>query len=394
MRSIVLALLVLFIGLAVVHADSSVLKCATCGRVINKTKHYLEYDGKVYCSEACFQAALPKCATCGKVIGDGKKSGEYIKYKGKIYCSQACFEEALPKCATCGKPVNGGVVADGKSYCNRACYEQSLPKCAVCGKPVNGGLRSPVDPDKVYCSQACYNTTLPKCALCSRRMQTWKTLDGVNYCDSCAALPRCYDCQHPGAGIALGDGRLLCKKCDSTALFDTLRARALWQTVRDDIKDNLGLATDHAVAFHLVDRNGLKAAAKVANSSERGFYHYYAEAQDSAGRRRMLRETFDIYVLTGLQAAEFKDVAAHELAHDIQQQLYPKIKDKIVKEGFAEYIASLMETAWGNEKLNQQRLKNEFKDYVTGYQKIAKVGQNGGLPAVLEYLKKLNRKAK
>jgi len=108
----------------------------------------------------------------------------------------------------------------------------------------------------------------------------------------------------------------------------------------------------------------------------------------------MLRENFDIYVLTGLQPEEFKDVAAHELAHDIQQALYPRIKDRIVKEGFAEYVASLMETAWGNERLNRERLKNEIKDYVTGYQKMAQIGKNGGLPAVLAYLKKLNRNAK
>jgi hypothetical protein len=394
MRRLVLALLILSILSSVILADNGVLKCATCGRVINKTKHYLEYDGKAYCSEACFQAALPKCATCGKVVGEGKKSGEYFKYHGKIYCSQACFEEALPKCPTCGKPVNGGVVADGKSYCNQACYQQSLPKCAVCGKPVNGGLRNPIEPGKVYCSQECFNTTLPKCAICGRRMQSWKTLAGANYCDSCAQLPRCSDCKRPGADVKLADGRLLCRKCDNTALFDTLRSRQLFERTRTEISEQLGLSTDHRIRFHAVDLKQLKKATKADNSSEQGYYSHYYEAQESAGVWRNTNDEYDIFLLNGLQSDEFRDVAAHELAHDIQQALYPRLKDKIVKEGFAEYVASLMETAWGNEAINQERLKNEFKDYVNGFQKMAQIGKDGGLPAVLEYLKKLNRKGK
>jgi hypothetical protein len=255
---------------------------------------------------------------------------------------------------------------------------------------VDGGLRNPIEPGKVYCSQECFSTTLPECAICGRRMQSWKTLDGVNYCDSCAQLPRCADCQHPGADIALADGRRLCKSCSSAAVFDTALARGMYEEVRQEVKDKLGLSTDHPIVFHLADQDQLKRAARMAHTSERGFYHYAATVHDSAGRRRTVGETFDIYLLSGLLPGEFKDVAAHELAHDIQQRLYPRVNGKILKEGFAEYVASLMETAWGNEKLNQERLQNGFKDYAAGYQKMAKIGQGGGLKAVLDYLKKQN----
>lgn len=391
-KLVCLALLLLVAAAVALAAGSDDLRCATCGRTIKKTRHYLEFDGKPYCSQACFEAALPKCATCGKVVGDGRKAGEYLTHKGKIYCSQACFEEALPKCASCGKPVNGGIKVDNKYYCNADCHRQSLPRCAICGTPVDGGLRDPLDRDKAYCSQECYATTLPQCSICGKRMQSWRTLDEKRYCDSCAALPRCFNCGHPGAEAVLPDGRRQCRSCFAAALFDTAQARALFERVRKEIGDSLGLATDRAIAFHLVDQHQLARATKAKKASERGFYFYRASVHDSAGRRRTVGETADIYILNGLRPAEFMDVAAHELAHDIQQKLYPRIKSKVTKEGFAEYVAGLMATAWGREELNRERLKNEFKEYAAGYQRMAKIGQNGGLKTVLDYLKQQNRK--
>lgn len=391
MNKLICLALVLAVAAAALAAGTGDIKCATCGRVIKKTRHYLEYNGKSYCSQTCLEAALPRCATCGKIVGDGNKQGEFLKHKGKIYCSRACFEEALPTCAICGKPVNGGILADNKYYCDTLCHEKALPRCEICGKPVNGGLRSQLDPDKAYCSQECFNATLPACDLCGARMQAWSALGDKKYCESCAKLPRCSDCQRPGAGFKLSDGRLLCKDCSSIAIFDTARAREMYEQVRLEIKEKLGLSTDHAIAFHLVDLDRLKRAARIRHSSERGFYRYYGQLRDSAGVRRMLKQTYDIYLLNGLRTEEFKDVAAHELAHDIQQRLYPRIKDKVLKEGFAEYVASLMATAWGAERLNQERLRNEFKDYVAGYKQMAKIGADGGLAAVLDYLKKQNR---
>ncbi|MDI6739470.1 MAG: LIM domain-containing protein [Candidatus Edwardsbacteria bacterium] len=360
MKKIICVVIFLLIAIPALSAGADNLKCAACGRVINKTKHYLEYDGKTYCSQPCFEAALPKCATCGRVVGGGKEEGEFFKHKGKLYCSQACFEEALPKCAVCGKPVNGGILSDGKAYC----------------------------------SQECHRTTLPPCALCGRIMEKWMEIDSLKYCDGCAKLPRCYNCQHPGADIKLSDGRVLCKACNAVAVFDTVTAQNLFGRVRQDMRTWLGLATDDTIVFHLVDGAALSKVSGVSNFSERGFYQYRSRTRVTSSVKKVISQNHDIYVLTGIVPDHFKDVAAHELAHDYQVKHYPKLKDRADKEGFAEYVASLMATAWGNERLNQERLKNEFKDYVAGYQKMAKIAQQGGLPAVLEYLKKLNRGAK
>ncbi len=392
MKRIIILLVLLLAAASLLLADD--LRCATCGRTIKQSKHYLEYEGRAYCSEACFQAALPKCATCGKVVAGGKKQGEFLKYKGKIYCSQACFEAALPQCAVCGKPVNGGIIVDGKHYCNAHCRRQSLPQCTVCGKPVDGGLRDPLDPDKAYCSQECFSTTLPACDICGARMQSWRTMEDRKYCQECAALPRCWSCGHPGASLPLADGRTLCPDCARGAVFDTAAARALFARARRELSDRLGLSTGHQIGFHLVDLNGLSRAAKAIKTSERGFYHYAAVIRESGRRRTVEKETFDIYVLSGLRPAEFLDVAVHELAHDVQQARFPRLTDRITREGFAEYVASLMATAWGNERLNETRLRNEVKDYVTGYQRMTAVAKDGGLPAVLAHLEKLNGRAR
>jgi len=338
------------------------MRCFICGKKIKGA--YIEYEGKILCSQSCLGALLPKCATCDKPVSTGKGlKGEYLKYNGRYYCNQRCFDESLPKCGACGKPVNGGIkAADGKFYCCRECYQQSLPKCEICGTP----------------------------------MEAWTEIQGHKYCKACAALPRCLNCNLPGAATRLADGRHLCSACQPKAIMDQARAQELFDRVRDDLKAQLGLSTDHAVAFHLVDGNELAAVLGHRNFWERGFYRYHIKWQIRGKKKTVDSETYDVYVLSGMSEDNFKDVAAHELAHDINKEYYPKIedikgRDKDVVEGFAEYVASLLNHFYGNDGINQAKLQNEKKEYSGGYQKFLDLTGRGGLPAALAYMEKLNQ---
>ena len=62
-------------------------------------------------------------------------------------------------------------------------------------------------------------------------------------------------------------------------------------------------------------------------------------------------------------------------------------------EGFAEYISALMNSYWGNDNLNQEKLQNSEKDYAYAYKKFLKIGWKNGLRDVLDYMEKQNRTA-
>jgi DNA-directed RNA polymerase subunit N (RpoN/RPB10) len=358
-------LLVMYLCLAGLFSLASAedpVRCFICGKKIKGA--YIEYDGKILCSQGCLGAVLPKCATCGKPVSAGQGlKGEYLRYNGKFYCSQACFDESLPKCGACGKPVNGGIkAADGKYYCCRECYQQSLPKCELCGKP----------------------------------LEAWTEIQGHIYCKECDDLPRCLNCDLPGAEVKLGDGRSLCNKCQPTAIMDQARAQELFDRVRADLKAQLGLSTDHAIAFHLVDGNELATVLGRRDFWERGFYRYHIKWLIRGKKKTVDSETYDVYILSGMSENNFKDVAGHELAHDINKERYPNVEDtkgrgKDVVEGFAEYVASLLNHFYGNDGINQAKLKNEKKEYSGGYQKFLDLTGRGGLPAALAYMEKLNR---
>ena len=84
---------------------------------------------------------------------------------------------------------------------------------------------------------------------------------------------------------------------------------------------------------------------------------------------------------------------AHELAHDISHELYPAVRKKEDVEGFAEYISALMNDYWGNDDLNQEKLRNEEKEYASAYMKFLKIGAKNGLRDVLGYMERQNRTA-
>ncbi|MDQ7799009.1 MAG: LIM domain-containing protein [Candidatus Edwardsbacteria bacterium] len=335
--------------------------CAACGKSI--TKDFLEYNGQPYCSQKCFEAALPKCSVCGKSVGEGTKQGEFLKVNGKIFCSDKCFE-------------------------------RSLPKCAACGKPAKKQLRSADDTSKVYCSPECYQTSLPKCELCQKPLNSWKEMSGHIYCKDCADLPSCLDCRLPGASIELTDGRHICQACKKEAVISRDQGQKLFEKVRADIEKHLGLSTDHRITFQLVDAQELGRITGVKVFSEQGLYSHKWKTYQTAKTKVPDSDTFVVYILSYLTPKYFYNIAAHELAHDIHDARFPYAKGKEQEEGFAEYVSSLMNAYWGNDSLNAEKLQNQEKIYAQGYLKFLQIAEKNGLPDVLAYMEKQNRATK
>ncbi len=215
------------------------------------------------------------------------------------------------------------------------------------------------------------------------------------FCESCKKLPECFNCQRPGAGRESKDGRRWCDSCMALAVMDKAAAQQMFEQMRQDIKQQLGVHTGDTIAFHMVDADSLALLLGHKNFAERGFYRYNVQYTVTKKKvKKVTREIFDIFILSGLSPANFRDVAAHELAHDINYRYFPKVQVQREVEGFAEYVSALMNKYWGQAKVNESKIHNQQKEYAEAYKYFLKLGEKGGLNAVWEHMERQNQNKK
>ena len=297
-------------------------------------------------------------------------------------------------CATCGKQISGSYkVYLGQPYCSEACLSEALPKCAVCGKPTLKTIRPSGDAGKIYCSLECFQTTLSKCEICGEPLVRWLTVNNHKYCQKCANLPRCLNCRLPGAQNRFGDGRHICSKCLQTAIIDQKEAERLFRQVRNDIYTHLNLRTGHPIQFYLRDAVAFMSLSGRHSSTQQGHFEATEKFRSQKGGTSLVSGTYTIYVLSALSPPNFRSTVAHELAHDLGHELYPAVQRLEDVEGFAEYISAIMNSYWGNDYLNQEKLQNTERDYADAYEKFLKIGRKNGLKDVMDYMEKQNRAA-
>jgi hypothetical protein len=319
--------------------------------------------------------AAVTCSQCGRTIPAGRR---YVQQDGRNYCSKACLELALPRCAACHKACHGGFVKDGRNYCSKACLETTFPQCAACGKRTpNGGIAQTPDGKEKF------------------------------FCPACVAGPRCFCCGMPGASQSLSDGRHICPGCAASAVGDAATMQNVVEEVRQRLRDELNLGTDHALRFELVDEPTLLArSGGNIPGRELGLYRYESTIETTVRRTtrggRVVRETVDttngqetytILLLSHLSLAKLREVAAHELAHDWMQARYPSIADLQIKEGWAEYVASRINELYGQEALNQRMALNPDPDYGDGYRRIRQLADTEGKDGIYRLFDEANRAA-
>ncbi|NOY75795.1 MAG: hypothetical protein GXP32_08395, partial [Kiritimatiellaeota bacterium] len=120
----------------------------------------------------------------------------------------------------------------------------------------------------------------------------------------------------------------------------------------------------------------------------------YLGRKTTTNERREKPAHHTIYLLYGLPKSKLIEVAAHEFGHDWMQEHLPGIKDLTVKEGWAEYVASLVNQIYGRSGMNERMRVNKDSVYGGGYRKLRKVSRRGGLKVVVKYLEKFNSKSK
>ncbi|MBN1179961.1 MAG: zinc-binding protein [Anaerolineae bacterium] len=179
------------------------------------------------------------------------------------------------------------------------------------------------------------------CHLCGRRLwgRSWAyERDGQTLvvCRACQRQAlRCDVCGVPMGErhAVLPDGRHVCVDCARTAIYDPLRAQVLFERVVGVAVEQLGLALNVGADFAMVDPQHLNRLAAEGNAGAEGNPDRIVGLFVRKGRRRVM------YVLSGLPQIAFVHTVAHEWAHAWQGENCPLLKDPLVREGFAEWVA-------------------------------------------------------
>ena len=190
------------------------------------------------------------------------------------------------------------------------------------------------------------------CLACGRTVTgKYYEFDGVGpYCRDCFRnrLP-CDVCSAPQTDEKwqLSDGRITCAHCHSTAIYSPQDAAKLYEDMKKTVTQRLGLKLNVPTGLAMVDRNQLREVIRqqanpgnnIGMEAQRQDIFGELDPQRTLGiyaRRGMRR---GIYVQTGLPRMLFLQVATHEYAHAWQGENCPMLRDPLVHEGFAEWMA-------------------------------------------------------
>lgn len=300
------------------------------------------------------------CPFCGQKIAG---RGRYFHHPAwppdvRLRTCERCATER-PRCRECGLPLAGTVAvpeASGAVLC--ADCRRSLRACLACGNPVAG---------KVYF----YDGIGPYCGVCR------KTRPSCDICGGPLSLEY----------WELSDGRAICAACHTTAVYSPDIAAVLFAELKDVVASRLGLALNIPTGLALVDRHGLRhvidqqsadqTRLKAASLQPDGL-----DVDHTLGlyaRRGMRR---GIYIQTGLPRLLFLQVAAHEFGHAWQGENCPLLRDPVIHEGFAEWVAFHVSGHYGDRR-GQERMRTRRDVYGDGVRWALEVEAREGPQGVM-----------
>jgi hypothetical protein len=265
------------------------------------------------------------------------------------------------RCHYCGEPITGDyIVVDSHSY-HISCYENHIAlRCAVCGQIINGEYYVDFWGNAVH---AYHKAVEPQCEYCGRFISEYST----------------------GGGFRYGDGRIVCKLCEKTAVedsatIDTLRVQlaAMLRTHGIDI-------TDEYIPIKLIDKT-----AMARFDDEKIDPNGYTCIEKTTSLGITVKRKVDIFLLHGMPRMHAIATLAHELMHVWLSDNAPDDLDPALCEGSCNYAAYLILQHFpGKESEYIQKTFREEPDsiYGDGFRGVAAYVDKHGVTKWLAYLK-------
>ena len=285
-------------------------------------------------------AAVPTaCHLCGRALNDRARRFHHAAWPPELHLSvcEICLAEK-PRCPVCRLPGNDA----------GAC-----PTCREVG---------------------------PICVGCGRKPSRQAVYFGQSgpYCNVCAAGPRCHSCGLPvGRRGTTTGSRPTCAACAATAVISDDEAMTVYHAAESALREQLGLSLNVPTGLILAEPDELA-----------GILRDMGEDPDSGGEtlgvytRRGRRR--GIYAVRGLPRLLLLQVAAHELAHAWQMENAPLLRDPLLREGFAEWVAYRVLLAVGEGEAAERILARE-DDYGQGARLLLDIEKRVGTRGVFEW---------
>jgi len=290
-------------------------------------------------------------------------------------------------CQFCGARINGQPRTFhhpkwARDLSLRVCEQcaQQKPRCRVCELPMANAAPNGV-------CETC-NRYQRYCFACGQAIQgnTARHVGAGHYCEDCSRVRSpCDVCGAPltDAQWRLSDGRVTCAYCHASAIYDPSEAAALYAEMKAILDRLLGMRLNVPTGLALVDRNQLGEIIFQQRESMRNnsLEEANLDPQQTLGlyARRGIRR--GIYVQTGLPRMLYLQVAAHEYAHAWQGENCPLLKDLLVREGFAEWVAYRVLGDYGYTH-GQERMRSRVDIYGQGLKWMLDVEASQGVEGV------------
>lgn len=203
------------------------------------------------------------------------------------------------------------------------------------------------------------------------------------YCADCiASRPRCATCGAPlgNQHWQLHDERLQCAVCHATAIYDHIEAQQIFDETVSGVVSQFGMGLNVGVAFRMVDA---PAMARIRAQGR----NIPPEDQITLGLYQRAGHIRTIYMLYGLPKLSFRTTIAHEYAHAWQSERCPLLRNEILREGFAEWVA-YHHLRWLGCDLAAQRMLNAPHPYRPALEHVMGLELRLGATGVIEYLKR------
>ncbi len=265
------------------------------------------------------------------------------------------------RCTYCGEPIVGDyIVADSHSY-HISCYENHVAlKCAVCGQTIKGEYYQDFWGNAVH---AYHQGEEPQCEYCGRFISEYTT----------------------GGGFRYGDGRIVCKLCEKTAVEDSATVDTLQNRIME-ILATFGITIDDGyIPVDLVDKTVM---AGLDNDHIDPNGYTYIEETTSLGVT--LERHLDIFLLHGMPRLHVLATLAHELMHVWLYENAPDNMDPALCEGSCNYAGYLVLQQYPGKESEyiQSTFRNEPDSvYGDGFRRVADYVEKHGVDEWLSYLK-------